>query len=493
MKRRLITMLASVAIAALCAAWPGGASLAASGSGASPAASGGAWGNATELPGLDQLNQGGNASVTSVSCPSPGNCGAGGWYSPAAGTLEAFVASEVNGSWEQPEQVPGSAGLDQGGAAVVTGMSCSSPGDCSATGTYQPSPKDQLPFVATETNGTWGQAAKLAGLTALHTDKYIDFGSVSCASPGNCSAGGSYEMAGQKFQAFVVNQAGGTWGQAQEVPGTAALNAGAHAATGYISCPAAGDCGADGQYTDASGDTQVFVVSESDGTWGTAQELPGLATLNTSYAGGGPLSCSSPGNCGLGGTYTNSSGVEQAFVASQSAGTWTSAQQVPGTATLTASGANVTAGGGANVTAISCPAAGDCAALGSYGGPSGITEAYAVTESKGTWGTAAHLPGTASLSQGAIAYPTVISCASPGNCGAGGYYDDTAGHLQVFVATQTGGTWTPAEEIPGSAALNAGGSAALNVMSCPTVGHCTAGGYYTTSTYTQQGFTATQP
>jgi hypothetical protein len=471
-----------VAIAVLCAGWPGTASLAALGQ---VPASAGTWGNAREVPGLGQLNQGGNAVVASVSCPSVGNCGAGGWYSPASGTLEAFVVNEVKGRWRQPEEVPGVATLNTAGVGLVDNMSCPSPGDCSAVGTYQTNIKDQLPFVVTETNGTWGQAAEVPGLSALGTDKYINFGSVSCASPGNCSAGGSYGVAPQGFQAFVVSQAKGKWGKAEEVPGSAALNTGGNASTGWISCPAVGDCSADGQYTDASGHTQVFVVNESGGTWGTAQELPGLSALNANDAGVGPLSCGAVGDCGLGGTYIDSFGAGQVFVASESGGAWGGTEEIPGTASLNTSGANV--------TAISCPAAGDCGAVGIYGGASNVDDAFAVTESGGTWGNAAQIPGTGALNQGAIAYPAAISCPAPGDCGAGGYYDDSAGHLQVFVVNQSSGAWGTAEQIPGSAKLNTGGNAVLNAMSCPTVSHCTAGGFYTAKASAQEGFVVSGP
>jgi len=39
----------------------------------------GSWGKAVEVPGLAALNTGGDAAVTSVSCPSAGDCAAGGY------------------------------------------------------------------------------------------------------------------------------------------------------------------------------------------------------------------------------------------------------------------------------------------------------------------------------------------------------------------------------------------------------------------------------
>ena len=60
-------------------------------------ASAGSWGNARELPGLASLNVTGQANVISVSCATPTNCGAGGWYGDANDQLQPFVASERNG------------------------------------------------------------------------------------------------------------------------------------------------------------------------------------------------------------------------------------------------------------------------------------------------------------------------------------------------------------------------------------------------------------
>jgi hypothetical protein len=73
---------------------------------------------------------------------------------------------------------------------------------------------------------------------------------------------------------------GGTWGTAIEVPGTGALNQGGNAAVNSVSCASAGNCSAGGAYRDGSGHFQAFVAGEVNGTWGTAIEVPGTAGLN---------------------------------------------------------------------------------------------------------------------------------------------------------------------------------------------------------------------
>jgi hypothetical protein len=85
--------------------------------------------------------------------------------------------------------------------------------------------------------------------------------SVSCASTGNCSAGGSYTDGSGRLQAFVVDEIDGTWGNAEEVPGLEALNAGGNASIVSLSCPLPGNCGACGYYRDGSDHFQAFVVN----------------------------------------------------------------------------------------------------------------------------------------------------------------------------------------------------------------------------------------
>ena len=141
---------------------------------------------------------------------------------------------------------------------------------------------------------------------------------MSCGSAGNCSAVGFYSDSSGDEQAFVVSQVHGTWGKAEEVPGTAALNTGKSALVNSVSCGSAGNCSAGGTYTDSSGNAQAFVVSQVHGTWGKAEEVPGTAALNTGgYAGISSVSCTSASNCSAGGYYTESSNAFQVFVVSQ--------------------------------------------------------------------------------------------------------------------------------------------------------------------------------
>ena len=64
------------------------------------------------------------------------------------------------------------------------------------------------------------------------------------------------------------------------VTGLAALNADGTAVIDDVSCFSNGNCGAIGTYTDSSRHIQGFVANEVAGTWGSAEPIPGLAALN---------------------------------------------------------------------------------------------------------------------------------------------------------------------------------------------------------------------
>jgi hypothetical protein len=204
---------------------------------------------------------GGGLGLVLALAASPSASQASATETHGAGDARAAVS---DGTWGQAQEVPGTAALNAGGQAATASVSCASAGDCSAGGSYKDASGHDQAFVAGEVNGVWGQAQEVPGTAALNTGGEAGVLSVSCASAGNCSAGGVYEGASSgHYQAFVVGEVNGVWGQAKEVPGTAALNAGGQAAITSVSCSQAGYCGAGGAYFDASGQQQAFVVSDT--------------------------------------------------------------------------------------------------------------------------------------------------------------------------------------------------------------------------------------
>lgn len=434
-----------------------------------------------EVPGTATLNTGGSGDINAISCASAGNCSAIGTYGDTANGTQAFVVDETDGTWGSAQEIPGYGALNAGdNAGEVLAISCSSPGNCGAGGSYADSSTYSEAFVVNETKGTWGSAAQIPGFVTTGIVGVISaVVAVSCSANGDCSAGGTYADSSGNVQAFVVDESNGTWGNAQEVPGSGALNAGNLAVVGAIDCSSPGNCGAGGIYTDASKDTQSFVVNETGGTWGSAQELPGSAALNVGGAGGvDAISCTSPGNCGAGGDYVDASKIDQGFVANESNGTWGSATEIVG----------VNASGATALNSMVCSSPGNCTVGGGYNDASNNTQSFVASEIQGVWYEAIEVPDTSLLNVSGNSDVESVSCSTVGYCSAGGYYTDGSHFQQAFVVNEAAGVWSNAIEIPGTGTLNATGAASTTSMSCSADGICTVGGFYQDSANDDQAF-----
>jgi hypothetical protein len=114
----------------------------------------------------------------------------------------------------------------------------------------------------------------------------------------------------------VVNQVSGVWGAMEEVPGFGTLTASGYGSPTSVSCAVAGDCSAGGFYvTGGSDNGGAWVMTETKGTWGDAEEVPGTSSAAASTAS---VSCDSAVNCVAGGsTGSMAAHTEQAFVSAR--------------------------------------------------------------------------------------------------------------------------------------------------------------------------------
>ena len=435
------------------------------------------WGTAIEVPGTAGLNVGGAAYVSAVSCAGAGKCAAGGRYSDGSGN-QAFVVDETSSVWGTAIEVPGTAlptGLNAGGDAEVHAISCTGAGTCSAGGYYSDGSGGKHAFVVDETNGQWGTAAEVLGLPYVS-----EVVSISCASAGNCAAAGY-----NSSKAFVVDEKNGHWGTAIAIPGLAALTAGGgHASVASISCGSPGYCSAGGQYVDMSGNARAFVVSETPGGgWAHAVTVQGASTLNLgNQAGVTSISCSGPAACWASGEYGATSGstaVVRSFVVSK-LWSWGQAARLRGIPSFNSAS-------DAAAVSVSCSTPGSCATGGFYQpANSSLTHAFAAESS----GYFTSLWGAAAASHGSQV--TSVSCVSPGNCVAGGVFYDGLARSHGFLAVEKGGNWYAATEVPGLATLSAGGLDGGLLVSCAkNAGTCGVGGSYHDSSAHTQAFVTT--
>jgi hypothetical protein len=411
-------------------------------------------------------------------------------------------------------------------SASPDALSCGGVGDCVVGGSYQDSSYVNTAYLVAEKNGTWQAQQPVPGLPVPAQKMSSQVYAVSCSSPGNCTAGGTYQVSQFYYEAFVVDEVNGTWGQARQVPGIAALNTSNYtaeampASVDQLSCSSGGNCAAIGTYTDANLRSQVFVADETDGTWGTARPLPGFIALNTAtwdqQKTSALVSCWAPGACAAVGTYayaTSTWSTIASYVALESGGTWSAARKVSGTqldtVSCTSGGTCVAAGehypnaafvtevkgtwsapriaqgistitnhGPSSVTDISCVSTGNCAAVGTYFvNPSYARQAFVVTETRGTWGRAQEIPGFAALNIQGYGDGLTVSCDAPGSCSAGGDYTRIA-NSQGFITQLRNGRWGNAQPVAGLASLSSNGIAVVTAISCGAPHSCAAAGHY---------------
>jgi outer membrane protein OmpA-like peptidoglycan-associated protein len=440
------------------------------------------------------LNTFDDASVESLSCPSAGNCAAVGYYSSGQDQYQAFVDSQSAGVWHVPVAVGLALNVDND--ADLVSVSCSSAGNCVAGGYYANALGNYEPMMVSEAGAVWSPAQQVAA--QINVANYGEIYSVSCASNANCTAVGSVSVANYEYQSIVLDEHNGVWGAPIEV--ATLLNTEFYSYLNSVSCPSAGNCTAGGVYEDHSG-VQAFAISEVNGAW----QSP-LAIATTLNNGGeaqvDDVSCATNLNCVMTGYYDDDiSGAYQAFAASQVNGQWTSVHNLTSTINI---------GLNAEATSVSCTSPGNCVVGGFYSDqilapgarhphvatPSahvvsdrkeGFRQAFVANEVNGVWSAPKTVVKT--LNAGDEAEVDAVSCVDAANCVASGYYLGSSDVQQAFAIFQVRGIWqTPLTLVQ---SLNAQGNADAASASCALDGYCAIGGYYGENILDPQAFVTT--
>jgi hypothetical protein len=385
-----------------------------------------------------------------------------------AGTGAAATGTTAAQPWSKPEPLPKGAALATSDPVTPTAIDCAGTGDCAAVGTASPANSpylDDEPFVDNQVNGKWQPPQKITGLPKEPSSYGDSVDAVSCSSPGNCTAGGLFSYDGDvnhiASQPFLTTETNGKWAPAQQVPGIATLNTDEAGEITSVSCSAVGYCTAGGTYGTPIGNgipetiIRPFTVDEIAGKWQRARPIPGV---NPATGGSSVwpviVTCAAPGDCTVGGAV--SVATDSAFTLSDTAFKWNAVKPIKGMHDL---------------DGLDCPATGDCVAVGGN---------QVAQSSGGTWGSAKAVGGTdLTLSQ--------VSCSSRGNCLAGGFEWPGAGPEELqptkaAVVSQEQGNWAVPQTLSSIVSKTAGGNSSIGTISCAGSGQCEIGGSYSVGT-----------
>jgi hypothetical protein len=144
-----------------------------------------------------QLAVGTYGAVNAVSCPSSSFCAVGGFYTDSANNSQGFLSTYNGATWSDNEV---GVGLNAGGNANVSSVSCAESGVCVAGGWYTDS-SNHLQALATEYDGLSRTDVTLG--TSLDTGGSGLVAAVSCVTATACVTGGSYQDSSAHGHAFV--------------------------------------------------------------------------------------------------------------------------------------------------------------------------------------------------------------------------------------------------------------------------------------------------
>lgn len=321
------------------------------------------------------------------------------------------------------------------GGAGFLGVSCPSADSCTAVGSRTDSSGTVLALAEHWNGSTWAiQATPNPAGTGFST-----LNGVSCTSATDCTAVGRYRTnaAPGTDLALAEHWNGSTWA-VQATPDPAGS---ADTILAGVSCAAAASCTAVGDYISSSG-TQLTLGEQWNGSAWAIEATPSPAGPFSELTG---VSCTSVTQCiAIGFTL----GIPHHGMLAE---LWNGSQ-------WSAQSTNVARGGA--LSAISCPAATRCTAVGV-----GTNGTLAVSWNGATW-TRQAMPHPASLQQSVL---NSVSCVSTG-CTAVGQFTQGV-NTDVALAEHFGhGTWRV------QATASPASDKDLSGVSCTAAGGCIAAG-----------------
>ena len=205
-----------------------------------------------------------HANLTSVSCTSPSACTAVG-----TAALVVPIAERWNGTSWSLQRVPAPAGAQLG---LLASVSCPSAASCVAVGNYRSRSGTRVLLAETWNGTAW--AIRRAAVPPGARRSFLN--GVSCLSPGSCTAVGNYQSGKHAHVTLAERWNGVSW-SIQATPNPPAPRAGLSA----VSCLSASFCTAVGSQT-SRWQNQTPLAQAWNGTSWSIEKTPAPASPTAS-------------------------------------------------------------------------------------------------------------------------------------------------------------------------------------------------------------------
>jgi hypothetical protein len=306
-------------------------------------------------------------TLSAISCPRRGPCVAVGRYQGGAhGYYQGLIEVQSAHRWHAVEApLPADATTTADPYGGVAWVSCPQAGQCTTVGAYVDSKGNRELFADVLADGAW-HSSRLPLPTAMAANPLAYLGYVTCRAAGQCLAVGNFDATGSDQDGLFESEVSGRW-HATSAPAPAGTPAGADVTINQASCPTATFCAASGNYNDTLGNNRGILETLTDGKWHVVVAAAPASDRTNRYMAS--VSCPAAGWCVAAGS-TNINGLLETYAS----GHWNlTAAPLPNQGTFA-----IFQG-----TSVSCPTENMCAAFGVYAkhGPpatqQGLLETYA--------------------------------------------------------------------------------------------------------------------
>ena len=464
----------------LSAAQTGGASPGTPADGTRAAVAAQARWKATRAPLPSGAATGSMTQISGLACPSARECVAVGQYNDSSGNFQGLLVTGHRSSWTAVT-APVPAGAATMPQTIISGVACPSARECVAVGQYNDSSGNYQGLLVTGHRSSWTAVTAPVPAGAVGNSG-ASIAAITCPSARACVAVGYWNDSSGNSHLFLLTRHGSSW-----TATTAPLPAGALANLGagisVLDCPSATACTAVGSYTDSSGTSHLFLLTRHGSSWtATTAPLPAGAPANP-YIFIGGIACPSSTACVATGWYGDAnfpSEGNHGLLLTRHGSSW-SATTAPLPAGIT--------GRYTSITAVACRSATTCTAVGSYTDSAGNGQGVLLVKHRWSW-TAATAPAPSGAPINPFSSITAVACPSATTCTAVGSYTDSAGNGQGLLLMKHRWSWTAATApAPSDATTNP--EAFITGIACPSATACTAIGSYTDSSGNSQGLLLT--
>jgi hypothetical protein len=390
-----------------------------------------------------------DSELYGVSCQSDASCTAIGYYAGPGGYSDPMVVQITNGVPSAAVEINLPANAETSYDDHLEGVSCPASGACEVVGEYSITGGSYEGLVVPITGGVPGTAAQVALPSNFDTSEPDgELEGVACQSAASCTAVGYYNGPGLVDLPLAVMIDNGVPASPVETEVPQNDDGSPDGADTDVACPASGACETIGFYYDSSDTEQLMVEPITGGSPGAATKIP--VPKNTSaidiYLDG--MSCSSASLCEASGYYEDSSELAQGVVVLLN-GPGSSATEI-----APPSGADLSNGQVADLSAVACVPSGPCLSDGLYAvGSDEYAPLQVQTSASGSLAAAVALPGpsTASTSDPDTIFQGVGCDSAGGSCVAVGLSADATDDFEPYVESEQAPLSMAAASLPAAA------------------------------------------